>query len=465
MPLKYTPKPYQEIALDHLIEHRRCALWAGMGLGKTSTALTYAAKIQQQGVTSPILVLAPRLVAESTWPAEARKWEHLSALRVESVLGTERERLKILSRDANVFCINYENLPWLVDTYGERWPFETVIADESTRLKSFRLRQGGQRAAALGKIAHTHVKRFVQLTGTPAPNGLLDLWGQLWMLDKGERLGRTFSAYKQRYFKPKFNGFGVEPFGHSSRHISDKIKDICLTIDAKDWFDLDEPIVSNVYVDMPPTARKWYKQMEKDFYYEIQGHSVEAAHAAAKSQKLLQLASGAVYVDPTVETDADPKSKAWKEAHDRKIEALQSIITEAAGAPVLVAYHFRSDRERLAKAFPKSVVLNGKNNVQTQHDWNAGKIPILFAHPASAGHGLNLQDGGNILVYFSHDWNLEHRLQILERIGPTRQAQSGHKRPVFVYNIVTVDTMDEVVIDRTNGKKSIQDALSASVKR
>lgn len=459
MPIDYIPKPYQKIAINHMIAEDRCALWAGMGTGKTSAALTYVKKLNQQGVDSPTLVLAPVLVAGTTWPQESKKWRHLSDIHVEPVIGTEKQRMLALSRDANIFTINYENLPWLVDLYGKRWPFKTVIADESTRLKSFRLRQGGQRAAALGKVAHDLVDRFVQLTGTPAPNGLIDLWGQIWMLDRGERLGRTFSAFKERYFRPNPSGYGIQPMPHSDAQIHQKLRDICLTIDAKDWFDLDEPIVNNIYVELPEKTRRLYKQMEKEFYYEIEGHGVEASHSAAKSQKLLQLASGAVYVDPLADTDSDPRSKQWKQAHDQKIQALESIITESAGMPVLVAYHFRSDRERLTKAFPKGVALTRQNNIQVQDGWNRGKIPILFVHPASAGHGLNLQDGGNILVYFSHDWNLEYRQQVLERIGPMRQKQAGHDRPVFVYNIIARNTMDEIVIDRTDGKKTIQDAL------
>lgn len=412
-----------------------------------------------QGVKSPTLILAPALVAASVWPQEGEKWGHLRYIRVQPVLGNDRQRRKALAKDANVFTINYENLPWLVDLYGERWPFRTIVADESTRLKNFRLgARSGKRSAALGKIAHSKVTRFIQLTGTCAPNGLLDLWGQLWMLDRGERLGRTITEYKDRWFVTK--GYNTRLRPDAAEEITHRIKDICLSIDARDWFDLRKPVVVDKYIELPDNVRDLYRKMQREFYMELKNKTVSAVNSAAKSQKLLQIASGAVYVDPTVDTDEDPRSKQWREAHDLKIQMLDSIVTEANGMPVLVAYHFRSDLQRLQKAFPKAVVLTKKDNVQIQGDWNAGKIPVLLAHPQRAGHGLNLQLGGNILVYFSHDWNLENRLQILERIGPMRQMQAGLDRPVFVYNIVARNTMDEIVIARTDGKMSVQEAIT-----
>lgn len=463
MKKKFQPKEYQKLITNFQLENPRCAIWAGMGLGKTSSTLAAVDRAQLCGESTPTLVLAPLLVAEKTWVEEAGKWEEFKHLQVMPIIGSEADRVSALRTDANVFTINYENLPWLVDYVGDKWPFRRVISDESTRLKSFRTRQGGVRARALGKVAHSKIDNFVELTGTSCPNGLQDLWGQIWMIDAGRRLGRSYTAFTDRWFRRGYDGFSLQPLPHAQDEIEGLLQDVCLTIRSSDWFDLEEPIVTNKYFNLPASAAKLYREMEKEFFIEVEGHQVEAATAAIKSQKLMQIASGAVYVDPHVDSDHDPRSKQFKTVHDVKIHVLESIINEAAGMPVLVAYHFRSDKERLAKAFPKGQFLTKDNVGQVCDEWNAGKIPVLFAHPASAGHGLSLQHGGNILVYFSHSWNLENRLQMLERIGPVRQMQSGYERPVFVYNIVAQGTMDEVVMARNESKISVQEALYAAM--
>ena len=450
----FTPRPYQTMIRDHILDVPRCAIWAGMGMGKTTGTLN-ALDLLSITEGDPMLVVAPLRVARSTWPDEAGKWSHLSGLEVVPVLGSPSERLAALRVDAPVYTTNYENLPWLVEQWGERWPYKTVVLDESTKVKGFRTRQGGMRARALGTVAHTKIKRIVELTGTPSPNGLQDLWGQAWYLDRGHRLGRSFTAFSQRWFRTKPNGFGIEPLPHAQAEIQDKMRDLCLTVDARDWFDLKEPIVTNIFVDLPMKARKHYAEMEKAMFTQLDEHEVEAFGAAAKTIKCLQIANGAAYVG-----DGNDD---WKVLHDEKIDALASIIEESAGMPVLVAYHFKSDLARLLKAFPAGRALDADPG--TLKAWNAGRIPVLFAHPASAGHGLNLQDGGNILVYFSHWWNLEERQQILERVGPTRQMQAGYDRPVFVYNLIARDTVDELVIERVESKREVQDILIAAMKR
>jgi len=243
---------------------------------------------------------------------------------------------------------------------------------------------------------------------------------------------------------------------HAQKEIQDKLRDVCLTIEAKDWFDLKKPIINDIMVTLPPKARKHYKDMEKEMFTSLDsGHEVEAFNAAAKTQKCLQIANGAMYVgEGAIE---------WRELHKAKIEALDSIVEEAAGMPVLVAYNFRSDLARLLKAFPQGRHLD--KNPQTIRDWNEGKIPLMFAHPASAGHGLNLQDGGNILVFFAVNWNLEEHLQIIERIGPTRQMQAGHDRPVFIHRILAKGTVDELVLERLETKREVQDILMDAMKR
>lgn len=412
----------------------------------------------------PVLILAPKRVARSTWPEEARKWAHTSHLRVMPIIGeNESERIKAIKTPADVYTINYEQLVWLVDYWGDRWPYRIVVADESTRLKSFRLKQGGVRAGALAKVAHTRVKRFIELTGTPSPNGLIDLWGQMWFLDAGRRLGRTFSAFSNRWFKSHPDGYGSVALPTAQGEITALLQDLCLTIEAKDWFDLKEPIVNNIYVDLPPRVRKLYKDMEREMFIQIEEHEIEAFNAASRTQKLLQLASGAIYLDPEADNDNHPKAREWKTVHDEKLDALEDIIEEANGAPVLVAYHFRSDLARLLKRFKQARRLD--DNPETIREWNAGEIPVLLSHPQSAGHGLNLQYGGNILVFFSHNWNLEDRLQIIERIGPVRQMQAGLDRPVFIHNIIARSTADEMVIERVKSKAEVQDLLKAAMKR
>jgi len=475
-PRTYTPHPYQRLMAEHMLDQPRCAVWAGMGLGKTSTTLTAIDILRLTGETDPVLVLAPLRVARSTWPAEQRKWAHLHDLPIMPIVGPLQERLLALKHEAAVYTCNYDNLPWLVEHFGERWPFRTVVADEATRLKGLRLSwrtsttgkkflagQGGTRAKALGMIAHTKVKRFIELTGTPSPNGLADLWGQMWFLDGGERLGRTYESFKQRWFVKGYDGYSVSPQQFAQEQIQDRLRDICLTIDAKDWFDLDEPIVRNVYVDLPAKARVHYREMEKAMFTRVAERDVEAFGAAARTQKCLQLANGAVYVDPLAEDDTSPRSKEWRVVHDEKLDALESIVSEANGMPVLVSYQFKSDLARILKAFPKARVLDA--DPQTEADWNAGKIPMLLAYPKSAGHGLNLQDGGNIIAFFGHDWNLEEYQQIIERIGPVRQKQSGHDRPVFIYHIIARDTVDELVMQRRDMKREVQDILLEAMKR
>lgn len=467
MSIPFVPKPYQGIMLDHLVQRDRSALWVPMGFGKTVSALSYLDALFLSGEDSPALVLGPLRVARSVWPREGQKWDHLRHISVVACTGSDAEKRMALRQDASVIACNYDNLQWLVEYHGDRWPYRTVIADESTRLKSLRLSirtsktgkqfiagQGGKRARALGRVAHSGIKRFVELTGTPSPNGLIDLWGQMWFLDGGMRLGRTFTAFKQRWFRPSFDGYGSVPLPGAQEEIQDKLRDICLSLNVKDWFDVADPIVNNVFIDLPPRARKQYDDMERDMFAQIEEHGVEAFNAAARTQKCSQLANGACYVN---------EKRDWKEVHEEKLLALESIIEESAGMPVLVAYQWKSDLARLRAHFPQAVVLDA--NTATEDRWNAGTIPILIAHPSSAGHGLNLQDGGNIVVYFGHDWNLEFYLQIMERIGPVRQMQSGHDRPVYVHHIIARDTVDELMMARRESKREVQDILMEAMKR
>ena len=457
--IKFVPREYQTMMTNHILATPKCAVWASMGLGKTASVLSAILSLDIVD-PRPVLVIAPLRVAIGTWPDEVDKWDQFSHMEVSVVCGSVPEREKAVAKKAKIYVTNYENIPWLVENLDE-WPYSVVIADESTRLKSFRLRQGGMRARALCKATKNKVERFIELTGTPAPNGLVDLWGQMYFLDAGVRLGRSFTAFTSRWFVQERVGQSeyavkLSPQPFAQEQIGSRLSDICTSLKAEDYFDIDAPIFETIHVDLPARAQSMYRKMEKEMYLALDsGSEVEAFNAASKTIKCLQIANGAIYTDET--------GSEWSVIHDAKIAALQSVISEAAGAPVLVAYHFKSDLARLKSAFPSGKHLD--KNPQTVRDWNAGKIPIMFAHPASAGHGLNLQDGGNILAFFGHWWSLEGYQQIIERIGPTRQLQSGHPRPVYVYDIVARDTVDEVVMSRRDGKITVQAALLDAMRR
>lgn len=441
MAVNWTPRPWQREIITHQAAVNRNNTWAQMGSGKTAATLATISGHQCFG-GGPALVIAPLRVARTVWGDEARKWAELNHLDVVPILGTVAERRAAMRRDAAVHTINYENIPWLISE--GYWVWDFVVADESTRLRGFRLRQGAARPRALGRVAHhPKIKRWVNLTGTPSPQGLADLWGQQWFVDKGQRLGRTFSAFQQRWFTVGYDGYSVSPLPTANDEIKDRLRDCSLTIMG---LAAREPIVHEIVVPLPDKARRKYDAMEKDFFLTLSaGLHVDAANAAVKSGKLLQLANGAIYHD-------DGK---WTEVHDAKIEALESLVYETAGAPLLVVYNFQHDLARLQKAFPKARTLNNK----TMHDWNRGEVPMLLVHPASAGHGLSLQDGGNIIVFFGVNWNLEEHDQVIERIGPMRQQQAGHDRPVYVYYLLSEDTIDATVIQRLRTKRSVQDVL------
>lgn len=449
----FTPHGYQQEIINFIQNTKRCAVFSAMGSGKTVSTLTAIEQMSLIDLDYPVLILAPLRVARSTWPNEVHKWAHTSDLSVKAITGSVIERKAALITNSDIYTCNYENLPWLVKELDDKWPFKTVIIDESTHLKGFRLRQGAKRPKELAKVAHTLINRIVLLTGTPAPNGLIDLWGQMWFIDKGAALGKTFSAFKDRWFTADESGFGIKPLPHAQQEIQDAIKHMCITIDMEKWFKIEKPIEHHIKLDLPLKVHKQYKAMEKTMFMEIENGAIEALSRGVATIKCSQVCSGAVYFE----------DKTFEVLHDEKIEALRSIVEEANGMPILVAYRFVSDLKRLMKAFPEGRVLD--KDPKTERDWCTGKIPILFAHPKSAGHGLNLQDGGNILVFFSVNWPLEAHMQIIERIGPMRQMQSGHKRPVFVYYLLMRDTIDETIMERLVTKQTVQDILLNAMKR
>lgn len=467
----YTPRPYQPAISNFIYDNKRCNVFAGMGVGKSPATLQAISDLLLFGEVQRVLIIAPKRVAQSTWPGEiARFNKSFGHLTMAVAVGPEPMRRAAIEGTARIVTINYDQLSWLVTNYGETWPFDMVVCDESTRLKSLRVSlqtsrtgkkfltgQGGSRAKALARVAISRVDRWCNLSGTPAPNGMQDLWGQTWFVDAGRRLGTSFDGFSKRYFRtvPGADAHSgrIEPLPYADEQIRAAIKDITIAIEAKDHFDLP-PLIENVIkVDMPPAARKQYKEMEKELFTWIKENPIEAFNAGTKAQKLLQIASGAAYTDDKGN---------WALVHDAKMDALESVIEEAAGMPVLVFYHFKSDLARILKAFPKAKHLGPDPKLIDQ--WNAGKIPILVAHPQSAGHGLSLQHGSNIMCFFSSNWSLEADAQAIERMGPTRQAQSGYKRPVFVHRLVADKTIEEVVIARLKSKASVQDALMEAMK-
>lgn len=464
------PGAHQDEMIEHIFANPRCGLFAPMGSGKTSGVLLALSALEmvEPGRT---MVLAPRRVARNTWPEESVKWEQLRHLSVVPITGTPAERIKLLQRDASVHTINYDVLPWLIEYLKEskrKWRWSRVIADESTRLKNFRLKGGGgARARAIGSIAHTHVRRWINLTGTPSPNGLINLWGQTWFLDEGARLGRTLRAFEDRWFnwerRPNPVGSNHEikqtPKEYAQQQINAAIGDICLTPTLP--FAVDKPVFEKIYVDLPPKARKLYDEMEKRMFVEIDGHPIEALTAASKSIKTLQLAGGAAYLERD-ETKPHEKRK-WVEIHDVKLQALESIVSEADGMPLLVAYQFQSERDRILKAFPGAVDISTDEGMRV---FKTGRAVIGLAHPKSMGHGIDgLQDVTNLIAFFGHWWDLEQYQQIIDRIGPVRQHQSGHKRPVFVYLILARDTVDDDVMLRRITKAEVQDLVTEGLKR
>lgn len=461
----FKPRKYQEIAISHAEKHPRCAIWLFMGAGKSAIILKLLDMLSLTEQVFPAIIFAPLRVASETWPDECKKWSDFSHIKIATVVGSEQDRIKALAQKADIYTCNYENIPWLHEYLGEDyWPFRTIVADESIKLKSFRPRQGGARAKALGKVAFKpNVKRFIELTGAPSTHGLDDLYGQVYFLDQGERLGKTYTSFRQRWFQRGWDGYSVMPLPFAQEQIQNRVKDICLSLDAKDYFDVKAPVITPVHVTLPPNARKLYNDMEKHLFMEIQGNSVEAFSAASRSNKCLQIANGAVYLNPDVTEDWDKGAKRWNLVHDLKLEAAEQIINELGGASVLVTYYYRSDLDRLKKYFPKGRKFD--SDPQTKKDFVAGKFQIMFIHPGSAGHGVDgLQYVCNTIINFAHTWNYDEYVQLMERIGPVRQLQAGFDRAVFQYDIICRNTVDEDVIRRRGTRKTVQEALLEAAK-
>ena len=444
--MRYQPHNYQTQAKEFIIDHDEAAIFLGMGLGKTVITLTAVWELMLDYFeVSRVLVVAPLRVARDTWPTEAKKWDHLNHLTVAVAVGSKNQRLDALARHAMVTVINRENIPWLVGYYGDSWPFDMVIIDELSSFKNHR----AKRFTTLVKT-RPHVKRWVGLTGTPASNGLMDLWAQFRLLDGGERLGRFITRYRDRWFTPDKRN-GAQVFSHKPRpgaedEIYQAITDMTLSKRTTDHLTLPDLTVTTTEVTLGAKERALYDQLKADLVVDLDGQIIDAANAASLSGKLLQLASGAVY-DETSQV---------VEVHSAKLDALEDLIEAANGQSVLVAYWYRHDLERIQARFPQAKELKTAADIEA---WNRGDIPLGLLHPASAGHGLNLQAGGHLLVWFSLTWSLELYQQTNARL-----YRQGQTQPVTITHLVAEKTLDEAVLTALDTKNLTQTALIEAIK-
>ena len=446
--MRFTPYAYQRRAVDFVIGHPFCGLFLDMGLGKSVITLTAVDTLLKDYLDGErVLVIAPKSVAINTWGAELAKWDHLGRLSLAVAVGTEAKRLRALEAGADITVINRENTQWLVDRFldpatlrmRKPWPFDFVVVDESSAFKSHKTR----RYRALYRM-RPYIRRMVLLTGTPAPNGLLDLWAQIRLLDNGERLGKFLGQYREAYFTPGArNGavvYDYRPKQGAGDLIAAKIFDICMSLKAEDYLEIPDIVEAGSELEFPMLST--YKAFERANLLALEdGTEIVAATAVALANKLLQFASGAVY-------DGEHE---WHETSRAKVDALTDIV-EAAGEPVLVYYNYRHELERILKEIPDAVPFKGEPEILER--WNAGKVPVLLAHPASVAYGLNMQDGGRIIVWYSPTWNLE-----LYQQANARLHRQGQTRPVLLYHLVCLGTMDEVVMRALRDKDNTQEAL------
>ena len=461
--MKYIPHDYQRFTIEQMVERKKLFAVLSMGLGKTSCTLSAIAQlIYDRFEVEKVLIIAPLFVADVTWEDERDKWDHLRPLRISKILGTEKQRIAGLNQNADVYTINRENVKWLFDYFvkkGRAWPFDMIVVDESSSFKS----GSSQRFRALRK-ATAVVDRVVLLTGTPDPNGLMDLWSQTYLLDGGERLGKTLTEYRNRYFTPgRRNGNVIYewlPREGAKEAIFAKLSDVMISLTAADYLKMPERIDNVVKLRMPPEAKEQYERMEEECILELESGDVVAGNKAAVTNKLLQMANGAVYYE---EPEADEDGvvtgwqRKWVQIHEAKLDALEEIV-EDYGQPLVVFYSFQHDFERLMSRFAKydPAVIRSRKDIEA---WNRGEVRLLFAHPASVGHGLNLQAGGSMVVWFGLPNNLEWYQQANARL-----YRQGQKRTVVITHLLMEGTQDVSVMRGLKGKTLNQDELIAAVK-
>lgn len=443
--MQYVPHPYQEFAKEFMISNPLSALFLEMGLGKTITTLTAIDELMYDCFEiRKVLIIAPLRVANSTWPSEIKKWEHLKLLRYSIVTGNEAERIQALNTKAEIYIINRENVDWLVNKSGVAINFDMLVIDELSSFKSYT----SKRFKSLLKI-RPYFKRVVGLTGTPSSNGLMDLWAEFRILDFGKRLGRYITHYRNKYFVPdKRNGmiiYSYKPQEDAEQQIYEAINDITISMKSCDHLKLPELIMNEVEVVLEDKEAERYEDFKKEMVMTMGEEEIDAVNAASLSNKLLQLANGSIY----------DEEKNYHTVHDKKIEALEQLVEEANGKPVLIAYWFKADKERIEQRF-KVREIQSASDIE---DWNKGEILVGLIHPASAGHGLNLQQGGCTLIWFGLTWSLELYQQTNARL-----YRQGQNQTVVIHHIITKNTIDEDVMKALKRKERTQEALMSAVK-
>lgn len=440
---------YQWGIVEWIISKPFCAIYAEMGLGKTVSTLTALDFLIAMGIVKRVLILAPKRVALHTWPDEFDLWEHTHELTRTVIVGSPAQRGKALKQKTQFHIINDDLLVWLVEYWGKDWPYDTVVIDEASRFKS----HAAKKFKAMRKV-RPRLERIIELTGTPAAQSLLSLWSQIFMLDVGRRLGKTWTFFRNNYFTSDYQGYTWTPKKGTREAIERAIRDVCLSLRAKDHLDLEKPVALYDWVDLPAKAAAEYKEVNRHLYAEIFGEEVVAANAAVKSGKLSQIAQGAVYVGE------EGEERRTVAVHDEKLDKLEEIIEKRAGQNILLAYQFKSDLERLQARFPYIRTLDDTTPAQ----WNEGSVKLLAVHPQSAGHGLNLQHGGHVIVWFGLTWSLELYQQFNARL-----ARSGQEFVVFIHHILARGTVDEVkkasLAERDTTQSAVMDALRRHMRK
>lgn len=447
--MQFKPHDYQKYCIDRIITDNSLGLFLDMGLGKTAITLSAVnILLFEMFSVSKVLIIAPKKVAETTWSNEAAKWDHLQHLRVSKILGTVSQRIKALNSPADIYVINRENVPWLVEYDANNWRFDMVVIDELSSFKS-------NKAARFKSLCYVrqHIKRFVGLTGTPASNGLVDLWAQVYLIDGGERLGKRISHFRDRYCNCETHGGHFTTYSMKTgaeEAIRTAISDVCISMKAEDYLQLPECLTVDVPVYMTPKVKKQYEEFEKNMLLQIDEDTLDAGTAAVLSGKLLQFANGAVY-------DED---KNVIKVHDGKLDVLSELIEGLNGQHALIFYNFQHDLSRILEYFKQSPLeIRQLKTDKDQQDWNDGKVDILLAHPASAGYGLNLQQGGHHVIWFGLNWSLELYEQANKRLH-----RQGQQEKVIIHRLITQETRDVDVAAALEGKSDVQSALLEALK-
>lgn len=448
--MKYIPHSYQQYCIDSIIYNKAIGLFLDMGLGKTVVTLTaiHELRFNRWEIAKP-LIIAPKKVAEATWSTEAAKWDHTKNMRIVKILGTSAQRMRALATPGDVYVTNRENTQWIVNHFRNDWPFDMVVLDESSSFKN----STSKRFKAM-RLVRSRIKKIVELTGTPASNGLEDLWAQVYLLDGGARLGPTLSAYRDKYFIPGRRNqttiFDYKPKDGSFEMIKQAISDICISMKAADYLTLPDVLVNDIPVALDSKARRAYMQLEAELLLQVDDNTITAGSAGVLTGKLLQLCNGAIY-------DED---KNTVPIHDCKIEAFMELIEQLNGNHAFVLYNFQHDRERLLNALAKTNLrVRVYSRLQDQTDWNNGEIDVLLAHPASCGYGLNIQGGGHHVIWFGLTWSYEQYDQSNKRL-----YRQGQEHPVVIHRLFIQGGMDETVMEALESKGDVQDTLLAALK-